>query len=327
MGFSDKSAMKVNISGDPIQTVRPLKWYKPDPTIAYGKNIALTGKSKAGKTFLLCLLGFFREEFRDDIIDAGFDRVVEAMDKKVLPTVHKIVLIESENNLLKALNVGAEREVLQPLIDLDVFEIAPITFERRETELSDKNKVISMRKKEIELCKQRFDLTVRDVIKNEGNHTLFGIDSMTGYKKILDDKLALLYDVVAKRGHAMMDGADTYRQAFYAARNSWWENTMQLLRGYKGWQITTFKGDDTPEQYQKPGQDIYRIKWVNGTEYFLDMVYKVIKHTETFRQIELLNGRYVPDNPDDLIIDYPMNDRMGAMPLIDSMCEKLLLGV
>lgn len=326
MGFSSKSAVKAP-SEEPIQKIRPLKWHKPDPSIAYGKNIALTGKSKSGKTFLLCLLGFFREEFRDDIIDAGYDRVVEAMDKKILPTIHKIKVIESENNLLKALNAGAERKVLQPLIDLDTFEIAPIVFERKETSLTDQNKIISLRKKEIEECKQEFDLTVREIVKENGNHVLFAIDSMTGYKKILDDKLALLYEVVQKRPNAMMEGADTYRQAFYAARNSWWENIMQLLRGYKGWQVTTFKGDDTPEQYQKPGQDIYRIKWVNGTEYFLDMVYKVIKHTETFRQVELLNGRYVPDDPDDLMIEYPMNDPMGAMPLIDSMCEKLLLGV
>lgn len=326
MGFSSKSAVKAP-SEEPIQKIRPLKWHKPDSSLAYGKNIALTGKSKTGKTFLLCLLGFFREEFRDDIIDAGYDRVVEAMDKKILPTIHKIRIIESENNLLKALNVGAERKVLQPLIDLDTFEIAPIVFERKETSLTDQNKIISLRKKEIEECKQEFDLTVREIVKENGNHTLFAIDSMTGYKKILDDKLALLYEVIQKRPNAMMEGADTYRQAFYAARNSWWENIMQLLRGYKGWQVTTFKGDDTPEQYQKPGQDVYRIKWVTGTEYFLDMVYKVIKHTETFRQIELLNGRYVPDNPEDLMIDYPMNDPMGAMPLIDSMCEKLLLGV
>lgn len=328
-GFGQSPRTRTNKSEEdsPKKAIRELVWYKPDPSVAYGKNIAITGKSKAGKTLLMCLLGYFREEFRDDIIDAGYDRVVEAMDKKVLPTIHNILVIESETNLLKSLNAGTERDLLQPLMDLDVFQVAPVTFERKEVALADDNKIITLRREEIEECKQQFDYTVREVLRREnkeGTHTLFAIDSMTGYKKILDDKFGLLYEVISNKNNAVMDGIDTYRQSFYASRNSWSENIMQLLRTYKGWQVTTFKGEDTPPQYLKPGEDPYNIKWVNGTEFFLDMIYKVTRITETVREIEIMDGRYVPSDPEEMTFPYPCNDKMGAMPLIDSMCEKLL---
>ena len=108
MGFSAKSELKSVTQEKPEQKVRPLKWFKPDINKPHGKNIGLLGATKAGKTMLLCLLGFFREEFRDDMLAAGYDRVVEVMDKKILPQINEIIVLETENNLLKGITSGME---------------------------------------------------------------------------------------------------------------------------------------------------------------------------------------------------------------------------
>lgn len=327
MGFSAKSEMVE----EPVDVVekkrRPLKWYKPDITKPHGKNIGFVGATKAGKTMLLCLLGYFREEFRDDILAAGYDRVVKVMDKKILPTIHEIVVLETENNLIKGITDGMEYKLLKPLIDLDVFKIIPVEFERKDNVVK-KGRVVAIRKEEIEEVRLDFDTTVRYYVDTADEHTLLGVDGMSGYKKILDDKLGLLFEVVANKKNSILEGSgvDTYRQAFYASRNSWWENIMQKLRGYKGWNITTFKETITPEYYLKPGEDPIKTGWCKGTDFYLDMVYRVTKHTETVRSIEILEGRYVPSDVEELSFPFPYDDPMGAMPLIDSMCEKLLLG-
>lgn len=325
MGFSSKSDLKSETQGKPEQKIRPLKWFKPDINKPHGKNIGLLGATKAGKTMLLCLLGYFREEFRDDMLAAGYDRVVKVMDKKILPEIKEIIVLETENNLLKGITSGMEYKLLKPLLDLDVFKIIPVEFERKEVGLKN-GKVETLRKEEIELVKAEFDYTIRNYVDNGDEHTLLAVDGMSGYKKILEDKFGMLYEVLSKRENAFVEGLDTYRQSYYASRNSWWENIMQKLRGYKGWNIVTFKETITPEYYLKAGEDPIKTNWVKGTDFYLDMVYRVTKLSETVRNIEILDGRYVPSNPDDLAFQFPYDDKMGAMPLIDSMCEKLLLG-
>ena len=199
MGFSSKSELKAPIVEKPQQKVRPLKWYKPDATKPHGKNIGLLGSTKAGKTMLLCLLGYFREEFRDDILAAGYDRVVEVMDKKILPTIHEIVVLETENNLLKGITAGMEYKLLKPLLDLDMFKIIPVEFERKEVALKD-GKIESLRKEEIELVKAEFDYTIRNYVDNGSEHTLLAVDGMSGYKKILEDKFGMrVVEVIYKK--------------------------------------------------------------------------------------------------------------------------------
>jgi len=325
MGFSAKSELKSPIADKPEQKVRPLKWYKPDITKPHGKNLGFLGATKAGKTMLLCLLGYFREEFRDDILAAGYDRVVKVMDKKILPEIKEIIVLETENNLLKGITDGMEYKLLKPLLDLDAFKIIPVEFERKEVALKN-GKVETLRKEEIELVKAEFDFTIRNYVDNGSEHTLLAVDGMSGYKKILEDKFGMLYEVLSKRDNAFVEGLDTYRQSYYASRNSWWENIMQKLRGYKGWNIVTFKETVTPEYYLKPGEDPIKTNWVKGTDFYLDMVYRVSKLSETVRNVEILDGRYVPLQEDDLSFQIPYDNPMGAMPLIDSMCEKLLLG-
>lgn len=327
MGFSSLSSQdKTQEKADsPIHKRRPLKWYEPDPNKAHGKNIGVVGQTKAGKTLLTCLLGFFREEFRDDILDAGYDRVVKVLDKKILPPIHNIVVVETENNLLKGITDGVEYKLLKPLLDLKVFKIIPVEFERKEIALEE-GKVVTLRREQIEETKRLYDTTVKYYVDNGDENTLLAMDGLSGYKKIIDDKFGVLYETLSNRANPIVEGLDTYRQSYYASRNSWWENIMQKLRGYPGWNIITFKESITPAHFLEPGEDPINTKWVNGTDFYLDMTYRVTRMTEKQRTIEILDGRYVPEDEEEHLFNFPYMDPMGAMPLIDSMCEKLLLG-
>jgi hypothetical protein len=183
-----------------------------------------------------------------------------------------------------------------------------------------------MRRETIEALKEQFDDTVKAMVEDEDEHTLFIIDSMSSYKKLLDDKFGLMYEVISKRDSATMDGIDTYKQAYYASRNTWWENLMQSKRGFKGWNVDTYKESEIPEHWRKPGEDDFRIKWISGTEHNLDMVYRIEKIADGTRNIHIYNGRYEPTDPLMHEFSYPLNSKMGAMPLINSMAEKLLMG-
>ena len=325
MPFGDDIKPKEEAVDEPRQMVRKLSWQTPNFSIQYGKNLAIVGQPMVGKTILALLLGYFNKKYKDLILNAGYPAVVEVMEADLLPEIRKILVLETENNLLKSLNTGIEKALLKPFVNDKVIQIAPILISRKEVRMSN-GKVVSIRREMIEESKEEFDSGVKDLVADEDEHTLFVIDSMSAYKKLLDDKFGLMYEILSKRDSAKMEGIETYKQAYYASRNTWWENLMQSKRGFKGWNVDTYKESEIPEHWRKPGEEDYRIKWVGGSEHNLDMVYRIEKLGDGSRTIEILNGRYSPDNYDHHKFGYPMNDKMGAMPLINSMCEKLLLG-
>lgn len=326
-GNLTQKSKKQDDNDHPEQIIRPLKWQVPSFEDQYGKNVAIVGQPMVGKTNLAMLIGYFNSEFKPQMREKGYERVIQVMDAGLLPEIEHIMVLESENNLLKALTAGVEKALFRPLINKGIIEVAPIPIPRKEVILTEDNKIISTRRELIMQLKQQFDETVRAVVSDEPASTLFIIDSMSAYKKLLDDKFGLLYEVLSKRDNAVFDGVDTYRQSYYASRNTWWDNLMQAKRGFKGWNVDTYKETETPAHWLQPGEDPFRIKWVGGTEHHLDMVFRVSKDSGSGkRTIEVLNGRYMPDDFDDHEFPYPLGSRMGAMPLIDSMCEKLLLG-
>jgi len=327
IGLGKYSAQKISSLKDaePKHRVQRLKWQKPDYTIKYGKNIALVGEPMVGKTILGLLFGYFNREYINDIRDAGYDKVVELLKADILPEIRKIVVLEPENKLIAAMNDGVEKLLLKPFKDNDTIDIIPIPITRKEQKFKN-DKVITARREHIEEMKDQFDMEVGYIVDEVDEHTLFMIDSMTDYKKLLDDRFGLLFEVINKKNIASLEGVDTYRQAHYASRNTWWENLMKRKRGFRGWNIDTYKESETPERFLKAGEDPVKTKWVGGTEHNLDMVYRIIKITDTNRRIKILNGRYLPAEPEQHEFAYPLLSKMGAMPLIEAMAEKLLLG-
>ncbi len=326
MGFGDAKPSLTKVDEDgPISVKRSLTWQVPSYEVQYGKNLAIVGQPMVGKTMLALLFGYYNSEYKKEIIDAGYPAVVEVMEADILPEIRKIMVLETENNLLKALNSGVEKALLKPFVQRRMIQIAPILISRKEAKIVN-GKLVSIRREMIEEQKEEFDEAVKAIVADEDEHTLFIIDSMSAYKKLLDDKFGLMYEVISKRDSATMDGIDTYKQAYYASRNTWWENLMQAKRGFKGWNIDTYKESEIPEHWRKPGEDDFRIKWIGGTEHNLDMVYRVEKLPSGDRDIHILNGRYEPSTLEERTFPYLLDSRMGAMPVINSMAEKLLLG-
>jgi len=324
-GFGEIKSQKKPEADKPLEQVRKLAWHTPDFSVQYGKNLAIVGQPMVGKTILALLMGYYNSDYKQDILDAGYPAVVDVMETDLLPEIRKIMVLETENNLLKSLNTGIEKLLLKPFVERKMIQVAPILIPRREVKMSD-GKIVSLMREKIEALKEEFDYAVKSIVEDEDEHTLFVIDSMSAYKKLLDDKFGLMYEIISKRDSATMDGIDTYKQAYYASRNTWWENLLQSKRGFKGWNVDTYKESEIPEHYRKPGEDDFRIKWIGGTEHNLDMVYRIEKLPSGQRNVHILNGRYDPTDPLEHEFSYPLKSKMGAMPLINAMCEKLLMG-
>jgi len=311
----------------PLQRSKALVWEKPDPNQKFGKNIAIIGGSMEGKTNLALQFGFFNSEYTPYMKKHGFLKTIEVLDKGILAEVEEIIVVESENNLKKALNDGIEKALYRPLTDKGIIDIIPITIPRKEVKIKNK-RLVNVYSDKLEEKKDQFVDLIKEIVDTKGENTLLIIDSMSKYKKLLDDRLGLIIDVVKKRANASLEGLDKYTQAFYAHRNTQWENIMEYKRGFKGWNIDTYKESKTPQQYVDLGAEPISTKWVTGTPHFLDMVYRVTTLSSGVRQIEIADGkgRYMPKDPKKWKFKYPLNSRMGAMSLIECMCDTLLLG-
>lgn len=314
----------------PQKVVKPLKWYKPKKDAKYGKNIAIVGQPMAGKTLLSLSFGFFNSKYKKHIREAGFHKVIEVMDAGILPEIEKIVVLESENNLRKALNDGVEKALFTPFINEGIIDIIPITVPRKSIIVRN-NKLVDITKELLEEKKNQYKDTVKQIVDEEDEGTLFIIDSATKYKKLLDDRLGTIIDTIQGRKHTSLEGLDKYTQVFYSHRNTEWENLMEYKRGFKGWNIDTYKESKTPGWVleKDPTADPLNTKWVNGTEHFLDMIYRITALSNGDREISIMGGkgRYLPEDPKDWKpFKLPLKSRLGAMPLIDLMCKKLLMG-
>lgn len=333
MGLGSNISQKVltkAAQSEPLTKIKPLEWErkKVDPNAKYGKNIALIGQPMAGKTNLLLQHGFFNSAFIPHMKEAGFHDVVELLKSGLLPEIEKIVIIESENNLLKALNDGVEKALYRPL--RDIIDIIPIVIPRKNVVLKG-GKLVSVNREILSQVREKYKETIKALVDDEPETTLLGVDSGTKYKKLLDDKIGTFVDTIEERKNASLEGLDKYTMIAYAHRNTEWEEVMEYVRGFKGWNIDTFKESKTPDFVLKadPTKDALNTKWVNGTEHFLDIVWRITGLPDGSRRVEIVDGqsRYLPSKTEKLKpFKIPTNSRMAAMPLISRMTEKLMLG-
>lgn len=317
-----------NTSSEPKKVVRALNWQKPCLDAKYGKNIGILGQPMHGKTNLALQLGFFNSKYKKYMKEAGYVGCLELLNKGVVAEVEKIIVLESENNLMKSLNDGVEKVLYRPFIDEGILDIIPIVIPRKKVTIKN-GKLVDITADLLREIKEQYVETVKQIVDDEGEGTLFIIDSATKYKKLLDDRLGTIIDKVQGRSSASLEGLEKYTQVFYSYRNTEWEDLMEYKRGFKGWNIDTFKETPTPQQYIDVGADPISTKWVNGTEFFLDVVYRVTALANGSRKVEIVEGasRYLPSDPKEWKPWFlPKMSRMGGLSLIEKMSEKLLMG-
>lgn len=295
-----------------------------------GKNIAMVGLPDAGKTIASILWGFFNSKYKKWIKEAGYDGVVELLNSGVVPEVEKIVILETENYYKKIGSDGIGNVLFKPLLKDKVISVQPIIPDRRDYKIDKDGRMVDIKARLLMEIKQAFQDFVDEAVKDYPETTLFIIDSMSGYKKLIDDNLGLVFDhYQAKTGKgkdASVEAFDSIRQAFYAQRNTWWNGIMQKKRGYEGWQIDTYKLKETPDWViaKEPTRDIEYELWVAGTEHDLDMIYTLRENKEEGTRTFDAYGRQIKKYMYD--ISYPQESRMGAMPFIEIMSEILMLG-
>ena len=312
----------------PLQAIKRLEWVKPDPKAKYGKNIGIVGQAMSGKTNLALQFGFFNSEYIPQLKKAGYNKVVDLLKSGVLAEINRIVVLESENNLRKALNDGIEKALYRPLIKKGILDIIPIYIPRKRVIIKD-GKLIDMTVNLLKKAREEYLETVKQVVDESDEHTLFILDSATKYKKLLDDRLGSIIDIITNRRNASLEGLEKYTQVFYSHRNAEWEEMQEYKRGFKGWNIDTYKETATPQHYIDAGSDPLSTKWVPGTPHFLDMVFRITVTPTGDRMVEIADGkgRYLPTSLKGLKpFKIKLNSRFGVMPLIEIMSEKLMMG-
>lgn len=313
---------------EPLTKIRELEWIaeKIDPNARYGKNIAILGQAHAGKTNLALLHAYFNSKYIPKMKEKGYHDVVELLKSGILAEIEEIVVVESENNLKKAMNDGVEKALYRPL--LPILDIIPVKIPRKEVVIRG-GKLVNINKEKIQQAIDKYKEVVMGLVDDKDESCLLIIDSATKFKKLLDDKLGNVIEIAEKRAQSTVEGLDKYTQIFYAFRNTEWEKVMEYKRGFKGWNVDTFKESKTPQQYVDLGAAELSTKWVGGTPHFLDIVWRITRQADESRLIEIADGksRYMPTSADMLKpFKLPLKSRMAAMSLISRMTEKLMLG-
>ena len=183
---------------EPLTKIRELEWIseKIDPNARYGKNIAIIGQAHAGKTNLALLHAFFNSKYIPKMKEKGYHDVVELLKSGVLAEIEEIIVVESENNLKKALNDGVEKGLYRPL--LPILDIIPVKIPRKEVAVIG-GKLVNINKEKIQQAIDKYKETVMGIVDDKGPETLLIIDSATKFKKLLDDKLGNVIEIAEKR--------------------------------------------------------------------------------------------------------------------------------
>lgn len=316
---------------EPLKLVRPLKWYKPSLEVSRGIKIGIAGKWKTGKSILSVLFAYFNSKYKKDIKEAGYDKVIEVMNAGLLSEIERVIIIEPENKFLTNLTRGDEKKLLRPFVEEGIMDIIPLSIPRKEARLTKKGFEISQQKELFQQQKEQFVDTVEAIVNDFGEDTLLIIDTMTAFKKLLDDKFGLLEDIVLKKEEPSLEGINTFQWSHFASRNTSWHNIMQTKQGFKGWNVDVYKSKpkkryDAASKKWVDSEFEYTVEWVGGTMHYLDMGFRLVKKADKVVDVEIIDGEYTPKNPKEWVFRYPFDTKMGAMPLISSMCEKLLAG-
>lgn len=267
---------------------------------AAGWDIALLGPSKSGKSVSAISLGYLNLEFKDLLLNAGYNEIVEALEAGVIPEVKKIVVIDSENALLSQLNYAYERMMFSPLRDR--IQILPIEISNLRKIASPDGKVQYDEESINRMTEslRTFTAAIEWASKLDEN-TLVIIDSMSIYKLLLDAVTGFMTELKLKDISDTKERND-YRTQRWQERNSWWLDSLRKMRNFKGWSVGTFMMKENAKWVESAFKVPRFVPiWTETTEYNYDMCIQFeIEAGTNVRIARIRSGRYVDtDNPAD----------------------------
>jgi len=276
--------MKSNLLGGaskpPILPKEPEPDVKPvtlQPVKA-GRNLAVIGLDSVGKTTMSLLWGYLNSRYKERMGD-DLTLTKKALSLGVVPEVEKIIVIETQNKLVKNMGIigSVENRLISPLkADGTKIEIIEVPCKRLK-EVIVGNKVIPENLDELQETADKFVSEVDKCIKL-GPEYLLIIDNISDYLEMLDDKQAVLYSYITRasmiektptdKAASLVEAAGILQQMNQSAwkyRNKWWKDLLVNKKKFMGWNIDIIAQYKTPDHflYDKDGNRRKNAKELN----------------------------------------------------------------
>jgi len=249
-----------------------------------GRNIAHVGPDSSGKTTAMLQWGYLNSRYFDQMGD-DYPLTKKALKCGAVPEVEKIYVVETQNKLRKALDshMTVEYHMMNQLVkDGTKFELKEIPM-KRLIETIVNGKVVANNIAEIEATAKAFSDELHASVKL-GPEYLFGVDSMSDFYRILDDKQGLMYQYILKAkfidkdvdqySKELVEAAGSLKQmrdASWAYRNKWWFDPLIAKKAFLGWNIDTYyESELTPRKDMEGGGYAGKVFWPKGTTGHLD---------------------------------------------------------
>lgn len=287
-----------------------------------GLKMGSSGLKKTWKSLTMAQLGLFNSEFLPQIERNGMNGVVKLLKSGVLPEVEKILIGDMDVVWKeRILTMGLPRKLLKPL--LDKLEVVELLGENPDNGKYD------------------FDIT-KDIIeyfigqiKDGGENILAIFDPFSDYKTSLDGSL---FSYHGKRLHLIRNykagkGEDSgLLRTHYAWRNMVWEQSMKAVRKSKAWVGMIFKLGEVPKEIiddlkkkGKPVPEQYYIKWVKGSDYWIDVCWRHEEQRDILENVSkvMVEYEYGYVKPAQYRFELPFG-RMAGLMYLEQIADSLL---
>lgn len=342
---------------------RPIvfKRYADKESIGGGIVSVILSSHKMGKSIISLLVGYYNKKYKQ-YMGPGCQRMLQ---QGTLPEIEKIVVCDTEITTNRDLKHGKMRLLMKPLIDDGIIEVAETPVKRKsETIETEKDvdgkitseKIVNIKDVEVEMERQNFEAAIWKAIDRNGSNVLIIVDSLSDYKKSLDDLQETMFKktVITTYKQTKDVAADekeneALQSSFNQYRNKWWHNTLIKLRTNNCWVVETIKLGETDDRFReiknKAGEvtgmrpRFYPI-WGRHTQYRVDQGYTVMDYIDNDgnygNYLRLDWGKYEHSVPPfdrigaqekdqgKCLLKYEHNNRMAMMNILEDMSKDLL---
>jgi len=292
---------------------------------------AFFGNTGTSKSSELASAGYLNLRYKSLLERFGCPKTVKILQKGILPEVEKIGIIDTDLKWIIDMEQGDWKAKYGPLVDNKVFQLDEFQITRSSEEKKGKD-IVKEDGGMIEDEKREIESAIINNLK-DSSITILGIDSMSDYIKILDDKLDIMFwDNPKAFNEGDVEGLKQMKMVLYGKRAKWFFNMLSAIRISRKPTLLTFQVAEIPSNYvkkRKPDENFdplfedptYNVKWVPLTGYKLDNVYYMMKDysSNTFK-VQWKKGPWAVAKS---VIDLP-NDPFGYCHIVENHADGLL---
>ena len=298
-----------------------------------GYAMAVAAKSKSGKSDTGIVFGYLDLKYKDLLKRAGYDLIVDALEKGVIPPIKRIFLIETEGGWKSQSAKPYERRLFGEIVDDQKIIHWPINKVKLKKIIKN-NKEVDLSEEDIEDVQIASNTlfayisTLQEIVEPTD---LVIIDSGSKMKRIFDLD-TLIWEEFTSKGITDPKRLRDIGIKRYGDRNTYWEYVMETLRDFPCWTWVTFKVKRHKEWVLNafdvdPNQPV----WLENTEYFFDQMYRIkfALDPKLRSYIEPDQCRYVSGDKEDDRVNIKANlenddvDRVQTLGVIENLLKNL----